>query len=59
MTKEQEALVKKAQDSLLGAKLLETNGLVDFAASRAYYAMFYLAGALLLGKGLRFQNTAR
>jgi len=56
MTKEQEALVKKAQDSLLGAKLLETNGLVDFAVSRAYYTMFYVAGALLLGKGLRFSK---
>jgi uncharacterized protein (UPF0332 family) len=54
MTKEQEALVSKARETLRAAKLLVANRLIDSAASRAYYTMFYLAGALLLGKGLSF-----
>jgi uncharacterized protein (UPF0332 family) len=58
MTPEQAALVKKAQDSVRGAKLLATNGLYDFAASRASYAMFYVAEALLLGQGLAFSKHA-
>jgi uncharacterized protein (UPF0332 family) len=53
MTKEQEALLSKARETLRAAKLLATNSLLDSAASRAYYTMFYLAGALL-GKGLSF-----
>ncbi|MGH9845659.1 MAG: HEPN domain-containing protein [Blastocatellia bacterium] len=56
MTKDQEALISKARDSLRAAKLLESNGLIDFAASRAYYTMFYVASALLLGKGLSFSK---
>ncbi len=40
---------QKAQDSLRAAKLLEENELIDFAASRAYYAMFYVAEAFLIG----------
>jgi uncharacterized protein (UPF0332 family) len=28
----------------------------DFAASRAYYTMFYIASAFLLGKGLKFSK---
>lgn len=31
MTKEQEVLVKKAEDSLFAAKLLEANDLIDIA----------------------------
>ncbi len=54
MTKEQEALLSKARETLRAAKLLAANNLLDSAASRAYYTMFYLAGALLLGKGLSF-----
>jgi uncharacterized protein (UPF0332 family) len=52
MTREQAVLMKKAYDSLRGAKLLARDGLHDFAASRAYYTMFYVAEALLLGEGL-------
>jgi uncharacterized protein (UPF0332 family) len=48
MTPEQAALLKKAHDSLWGAKLLAKDGLYDFAASRAYYTMFYVAEAMLL-----------
>jgi uncharacterized protein (UPF0332 family) len=56
MSPEQVALMKKAQDSLRGAKLLAEDGLYDFAASRAYYTMFYVAEALLLGEGLSFSK---
>lgn len=56
MTPEQEALLKKAHDSLRGARVLAEDGLHDFAASRAYYTMFYVAEALLLGEGLSFSK---
>lgn len=56
MTADQEGFIQKAQDSLRAAKLLEENDLIDFAASRAYYAMFYVAEAFLIGLGLRFQK---
>jgi len=56
MTKEQEALIEKARKSLQAAKLLLSNDMPDFAASRAYYTMFYVASAFLLGKGLKFSK---
>jgi uncharacterized protein (UPF0332 family) len=56
MTTEQEALIRKAHKSLQAAKLLLSNAMPDFAASRAYYTMFYIASALLLGKGLSFSK---
>jgi uncharacterized protein (UPF0332 family) len=56
MTKEQQFLVQKAQDSLRAAKLLATEGMADFAVSRAYYAMFYIAEAFLLGENLSFSK---
>lgn len=56
MTTGQEELIQKAQDSLRAAKLLNENELIDFAASRAYYAMFYVARAFLLGQGLEFSK---
>lgn len=56
MTKEQDALLKKAESSLKAAEILFAEGLFDFSASRAYYAMFYVAEALLLGEGLAFSK---
>jgi len=56
MIPEQAALLRKARDSLRGATLLAGDGLYDFAASRAYYTMFYVAEALLLGEGLPFSK---
>lgn len=56
MTPEQAALMDKARQSLRAAKLLEAEGLYDFAVSRAYYTMFYVAEALLLGNGLAFSR---
>ena len=56
MTPEQQALLNKARDSLRAARILAADGLYDFAASRAYYAMFYAAEALLMGNGLAFSR---
>jgi uncharacterized protein (UPF0332 family) len=56
MTEEQEALIEKARKSLHAARLLLSNNMPDFAASRAYYTMFYVASALLLEKGLKFSK---
>lgn len=56
MNEEIEALLKKADESIRGAKLLFDNGLFGFAVSRAYYAMFYVVSAVLLTKGLSFSK---
>jgi len=52
MTPEQRDLLVKAQESLEAARLLRHTGHFAFAASRAYYSMFYVAEAFLAGKGL-------
>jgi uncharacterized protein (UPF0332 family)/predicted nucleotidyltransferase len=56
MTPEQAALLQKATDSLRAARLMANDSLYGFAASRAYYTMFYVAQALLLSKGLSFSK---
>lgn len=56
MTEEQKALIEKAKESLQAALLLKEQGYFDFAVSRAYYAMFYLAESLLLSQGLSFSK---
>ena len=58
MIPEQIALLTKVGESLRAARLLATNELLDFAASRAYYTMFYVAEAFLLGEGLTFSSHA-
>jgi len=58
MMPEQGALLSKAHDSVRAAKLLADAGLYDFVVSRAYYAMFYVAEAFLLGRGLSFSRHA-
>lgn len=52
MTEQQRALIGKAGQSLMAAGSLQEQGQHSFAASRAYYTMFYLAEAMLLGEGL-------
>ena len=42
----------KAPDAILAAKVLLKEKALDFAAGRAYYAMFYTAQALLIEMGL-------
>jgi uncharacterized protein (UPF0332 family) len=56
MTPDQAALVQKAQESLEAARLLAGKGFASFAASRAYYAMFYATEALLLGDGFTYSK---
>jgi uncharacterized protein (UPF0332 family) len=49
-------LLHKAQESLSAARILLEQGFFDFAVSRAYYAMFYAAEAVLLDRGLTFSK---
>jgi uncharacterized protein (UPF0332 family) len=53
---ETQALLAKARQSLLAAGNLQQGGFQDFAASRAYYAMFYTAEALLIEQGLSYNS---
>ena len=58
MTPEIQALLDKAKENLKAANLLHQNDYTAIAASRAYYAMFYVAEALLLSRGLTFSSHA-
>lgn len=46
-------LVEKAKRSVAAAERLLRDGDFDFAVSRAYYAMFYVAQAMLLSREIR------
>jgi len=50
------ALMEKASRSLEAATYLAEEGFYEFAISRAYYAAFYAASALLLTEGLVFRR---
>jgi uncharacterized protein (UPF0332 family) len=56
LTPQQEALLRKAARRIRSAKVLVAEGDYDSAVSRAYYAMFYVAEALLLSKGLAYSK---
>jgi uncharacterized protein (UPF0332 family) len=56
VTPEQHSLLKQASDSTGAAKLLPGGNYPGFAASRAYFAMFYVAEAFLEGEGLSFSK---
>jgi len=56
MTEEQKELLLQARDSLEAAKLLMKGEYPGYAASRAYYTMFYIAEAFLEGDGLSFSK---
>ena len=56
MTANQEQWLDKARESIRAAELLAEHGMNKIAVSRAYYSMFYVATALLHGKGLRFKS---
>lgn len=47
MTEDQRELLEEACDSLSAARLLLTGEYPGYVASRAYYAMFYIAVAAL------------
>jgi uncharacterized protein (UPF0332 family) len=49
-------LLDKAADSIESAEILLEHNKLDAATGRAYYAMFYIAEALLNEKELRFSK---
>jgi uncharacterized protein (UPF0332 family) len=49
-------LLTKAHESIKAAEILTRERQHTFAASRAYYAMFYVAEALLYEQGLKFKK---
>jgi uncharacterized protein (UPF0332 family) len=51
-----EALLTRARESLAAARNLRRDGFSDFAASRAFYAMFYVAEALLAYSGQSYSS---
>ena len=56
MKPESKKLLVKARRALRAAGLLLRDGAPDFAAGRAYYAMFYAAEAALAERGLQFRK---
>jgi uncharacterized protein (UPF0332 family) len=52
------SLLQKAKESLAAAELLRDENYFDFAASRSYYAMFYIAEALLASIGQAYSSHA-
>jgi len=54
--KEIGSLIKRARRYLQSAEILLKEGDFESCVSRAYYAMFYSAEALLLTKGLSFSS---
>ena len=56
MKAEVRLLLDKAEENLRGAELLARANLLGLAASRAYYAMFYAAEAVLLEDGQSFSR---
>lgn len=56
MTPEVAHLLQKARDSRQAAALLAGASFREFAAARAYYAMFYAAQTLLLERGQSFSS---
>jgi uncharacterized protein (UPF0332 family) len=56
MNEQQKALLAKARESLDVARHIDARGSHGFAASRAYYAIFYVVEALLLGEGLEYSS---
>ena len=50
------ANLQRAEDSIEAGKTLVSKGYYDFVASRAYYAAFYAATALLLSEELEFSK---
>ncbi len=56
LKKEIEALLSKARKKIASAKVESNSGFYDDAISRAYYAVFHGAQALLLSKGMRARS---
>lgn len=50
------ANIERAEQSIQASRTLAGTGYYDFAASRAYYAAFYAATAVLLQEGLELSK---
>lgn len=50
------ANLERADKSITAAKKLASDKYYDFAASRAYYSVFYAATAILLKNNLKYQK---
>ncbi|MEJ2707320.1 MAG: HEPN domain-containing protein [Anaerolineales bacterium] len=59
MKTETQALLRKARRSLQAAESLWQDDFLDFAASLAYYAMFYTAEALLIEQDFLYNSHRR
>lgn len=55
-TDEIAANLERAEQSIQAARQLASGGYYDFAASRAYYAAFYAATAILLNEGVELSK---
>jgi uncharacterized protein (UPF0332 family) len=58
MNQEEKYLLEKAKENIDASLLLLNQGYEEISASRAYYAMFYLAEALLHRHGMAFSSHA-
>lgn len=58
MNSEQQKLIIRAENSLKAAQTLLESGFYEDSVSRAYYAMFYIAVALLQTKNLTVHTHA-
>lgn len=56
MKEQSQALLDKAAENLLAAQDLIHGNHFEVAASRAYYAMFYAAEAVLIEEGFEFSS---
>ena len=56
MKETSQKLLEKSARAIRAAEILLREGDLDSAAGRAYYAMFYVAEALLFEKGLQFRK---
>ena len=56
MKESSQQLLDKAQRAIEAAEMLLDHDYAEFAAGRAYYAMFYVAEALLNEQGLGFSK---
>lgn len=58
MKPETEKFIAKAQESFRASQMLFDGGIYNFAVSRAYYTMFYIAEAFLWEQELSFSSHA-
>jgi len=56
MNNDERLMLDKARENIQATELLIGQGFFDIAASRSYYAMFYIAEALLLRRGQHFSS---